>query len=151
MSPNAIPIRTTAFALNPNAIAFVPFTPCILVIPSGNIIKPESEEEYDFDSSQVLNSNDTPACPTTNILNELLIGSKNISSGPTSDVVDRDNETVNENIFKILKDLRIKNHNKFDALKTIIPGNIDVFVITETKLDASFETTGFMINGFCQP
>ena len=64
-----------------------------------------------------------------------------------------------------MKDLRIKNHNriivanlninsipnKFDALKTIIPGNIDIFVITETKLDASFETTEFMINGFCQP
>ena len=53
--------------------------------------------------------------------------------------------------------MRIKNHNriivanlninsirnKFDALKTIIPGNIDIFVITETKLDASFETTEF--------
>ena len=118
-----------------------------------------------YDSSQVLNSNDTPACPTNNTLNELLIGSKNISSGPTSDVVDRDSETVNDNIFKILKDLKIKNHNriivanlninsirnKFDALKTIIPGNIDIFVITETKLDASFETTEFMVNGFYQP
>ena len=62
----------------------------------------------------------------------------------------------------ILKDLRVKNHNsiivgnlninsipnKFDALKTIIPGNIDIFVITEAKLDGTFETVKFCMDGY---
>ena len=62
----------------------------------------------------------------------------------------------------ILKDLRVKNTNrivigsldiipnKFDALKLIIPGNIDIFVLTETKLD-TFPTVQFCINGFSTP
>ena len=67
--------------------------------------------------------------------------------------------------MNILKDLRLKSQNrviirnlninsipnKFDALKTIIPGNIDILVITETKLDASFETAQFLIEGFSEP
>ena len=85
------------------------------------------------------------------------------------------NQNVNDNIFHknsraddichILRDLRVKNHNKiiisnlninsisnkFDALKTIIPGNIDIFVVTETKLDASFETSQFCMEGFNEP
>ena len=83
------------------------------------------------------------------------------------------NENVNENIlhkypddiWHILGDLRVKNNNKiiignlninsicnkFDALKTFIPGNIDIFVVTETKLDASFETGQFCIEGFNKP
>ena len=65
----------------------------------------------------------------------------------------------------ILKNLIIKNHNKIiignhninsirnkiDALKTIIPGNIDILVITETKLDATFKTSQFCIEGFNEP
>ena len=89
-----------------------------------------------------------------------------------SDVV-YNNENVNRNfpheksddVWHFLRDLRIKNTNrivigslninsipnKFDALKTIIPGNIDIFVLTETKLDESFQTAQFCIEGFSTP
>ena len=70
-----------------------------------------------------------------------------------------------DDVLTILKDLRVKNHNriivgnlninsipnKFDALKTILPGNIDIFVVTETKLDSTFETVQFCIHGFNEP
>ena len=41
--------------------------------------------------------------------------------------------------------------NKFDELKMVISGNIDVLVLTETKLDDSFPTGQFCIEGFSTP
>ena len=100
------------------------------------------------------------------------IEKNDISSGNNSGE-DVENENLNlfqkdpqqDDVLSILKDLRVKNHNriiignlninsipnKLDALKTIIPGNIDIFVITETKLDSSFETGQFYIEGFNEP
>ena len=40
--------------------------------------------------------------------------------------------------------------NKVDALKAIISGKIDVLVITESKLDHTFHTNQFLIDGFPQ-
>ena len=65
----------------------------------------------------------------------------------------------------IFKNLRFKNINrliignlninsisgKFDQLKTIIQGKIDMLVITETKLDASFPKSQFLIEWYSQP
>ena len=72
---------------------------------------------------------------------------------------------MSNDAWHILKDLRVKNTNrivigslninsipnKFDALKLIIPSNIDIFVLTETKLDASLPPAQFCINGFSTP
>ena len=41
--------------------------------------------------------------------------------------------------------------NKFDALKTIIKGKIDILVITESKLDDIFPENQFLIDGFLSP
>jgi exonuclease III len=41
--------------------------------------------------------------------------------------------------------------NKFEHLKILIIGNIDILVITETKLDDTFSETSFMIEGFSKP
>ena len=41
--------------------------------------------------------------------------------------------------------------NKFDALKTIIRGKIDILVITEFKLDDTFPENQFLIGGFSSP
>ena len=68
-------------------------------------------------------------------------------------------------VFKILKDVRIKNlnrivlahlninslRNKFDLLIDQIKGNVDVLVISETKLDDSFPTGQFKILGYASP
>ena len=40
---------------------------------------------------------------------------------------------------------------KFDEIKSLVSGKIDVFVINETKLDSSFPTEQFSIPGFSLP
>ena len=64
-----------------------------------------------------------------------------------------------------LKALRLKNvnkliithlninslRNKFEFLISLIEDNIDVLMISETKLDESFPTSQFMINGLRAP
>ena len=52
----------------------------------------------------------------------------------------------------ILGHLNINSiRNKFEALKFIIDNNIDIFLISETKLDDSFPTAQFLIKGFSAP
>ena len=41
--------------------------------------------------------------------------------------------------------------NKFEFLNSLIKDNIDILMISETKLDQSFPTNQFMINGFSAP
>ena len=41
--------------------------------------------------------------------------------------------------------------NKFEFLISLIKDNIDVLMISETKLDQSFPTNQLMINGFSIP
>ena len=45
------------------------------------------------------------------------------------------------------------NHiaNKLDAMKTIIPGNVDIMIFSETKLDCSYPTSQLLIHGFSKP
>ena len=64
-----------------------------------------------------------------------------------------------------LKTLRLKNfnklitahlninslRNKFEFLISLIKDNTDFLMISETKLDQSFPTNQFMINGFSIP
>ena len=40
---------------------------------------------------------------------------------------------------------------KIDELKSLITGNIDILVVTETKLDDSFPNAQFFIDGFSAP
>ena len=65
----------------------------------------------------------------------------------------------------ILKEIRVKNVNrviigtininylapKFDQLKEVIGKNIDILTIQETKLDSSFPTQQFLLDGYSQP
>ena len=41
--------------------------------------------------------------------------------------------------------------NKFEFLISLIKDNRDILMISETKLDPSFPTNQFMINGFSAP
>ena len=41
--------------------------------------------------------------------------------------------------------------NKFDLLKKIVAEDIDILMITETKLDDSFPGSQFLIQGFFRP
>ena len=41
--------------------------------------------------------------------------------------------------------------NKFTDLKTIINGNVDIVSVAETKLDASFPSPQFTLEGYVTP
>ena len=70
-----------------------------------------------------------------------------------------------DEVFGNLRNLRIKNigrvivatininsiRNKFEQLKYIIKDNIDILIITETKIDESFPEGQFIIEGFIKP
>ena len=67
--------------------------------------------------------------------------------------------------IKSFKDIRQKNfgktaighlninsiRKKFDSLMEIITGNIDILMISETKLDGSFPKGQFLIKEFIEP
>ena len=72
------------------------------------------------------------------------------------------NENTEKDANSVLKGIRIKNinrliigtlninslANKFEQLKEIIGTYLDVFIVVETKLDASFPTAQFSIAGY---
>ena len=41
--------------------------------------------------------------------------------------------------------------NKFDQLKLFIQGEVDIFIVTETKMDLNFPTSQFMIDRYKKP
>ena len=71
----------------------------------------------------------------------------------------------NPNLLSGLRNFKIKNfnrlviahlninsiRNKFESLTNIIQGNIDILVLTETKIDDSFPFQQFIISGFAAP
>ena len=77
---------------------------------------------------------------------------------------DVENTNNSSNLSDSLKNLKIKNsnrlvfgnlniniiNNKFEQLKRVIKNNVDVLVVTETKLDSSFPFDQFSIDGFAR-
>ena len=73
-------------------------------------------------------------------------------------------ENILYNLSSSLKALKTKNskrlvfgnlntnaiNNQFESLKYIIKNNIDVLIVTETKLDSSFPRGQFSIDGFAK-
>ena len=102
-------------------------------------------------------------------LTENFISDSNKLSGDQKEELygSRTFKTVNDHCDtpSILNELRLKNvnklvighlninslPNKFDQLKSIIGKNIDISVITETKIDSGFPSSQFMIEGFSVP
>ena len=41
--------------------------------------------------------------------------------------------------------------NKFDQLKLFVQGKVDILIVTENKLDSTFPTSQFVINGYSEP
>ena len=76
-------------------------------------------------------------------------------------------DSLNEDIspYNVLKNIRVSNinrlvighlninslRNKFEALKSIVSGNLDILVITESKLDESFPVGQFLMQGYSPP
>ena len=84
------------------------------------------------------------------------------SSSISSSISD---DFTQDNVIDVLREIRIKNINrliigtlninslapKFEQLKVIIGNYLDVLVIVETKLDPSFPTEQFLIDGYGKP
>ena len=75
------------------------------------------------------------------------------------------NVTQANDCIRVLKALRSNNSNKLifshvniysirnkcEFLSTQVKGNIDVLMVSETKIDDSFPVGNFVIDGFCTP
>ena len=84
---------------------------------------------------------------------------------PIPSMHDSSDFNVNSDPFKTLKRIRVSNvnrliighlninslRNKFEALKLIVKGNLDILIITESKLDETFPVNQFIIEGFSPP
>ena len=102
---------------------------------------------------------------TLNICNTTFVSNGNTESGIDIAKNDFKNSSCKENNINILKDIKIRNYNKviigtlninslpgkFDQVKTIIQDNIDIFFLIESKLDSSFPTSQFSIEGYSEP
>ena len=58
-------------------------------------------------------------------------------------------QNINRLIFGNLNINSIKS--KFDQMKLILQGKVDILTITETKLDASFSSNQFLMDGYTKP
>ena len=92
--------------------------------------------------------------PIVDTLNMLGAGeiefAQNISQFPIADTL----KTIKRNNNKCLTiaHLNINSlRNKFVELTKIVKGNIDVILISETKLDSSFPSSQFLIEGYTSP
>ena len=95
----------------------------------------------------------------------MLSKNQNIINGCLTEDVNVENTNNSSNLSDSLKNLKIKNSNRFvfgnlnintinntfEQLKHIIKNNVDVLVVTETKLDSSFPFGQFSIDGFARP
>ena len=122
--------------LNPNAPVF---NRVVENIP--NINDDSRLEEYSRNSElSSLNS-------SSNSIN--LDGSKSEEPGPFNTLKNIRVSNVNR---LIIGQLNINSlRNKFESLKFITVGNIDILVITESKLDHSFLMTQFLMDGYSPP
>ena len=53
--------------------------------------------------------------------------------------------------LKLFRKDKFDKLNKFDCLSEQVKGNIDILLISETKIDDSFPVGQFIIDGFSSP
>ena len=84
---------------------------------------------------------------------------------PSARRVIPNNDSFVDEPFFVMKKLRPNNVNriivghfninslryKFEELKDIVKSNVDIIILSETKIDDSFPTNEFLINGFSVP
>ena len=86
----------------------------------------------------------------------------NVSTIEFSDVLECQNEDDPKSILRLLKtknaDRPVIAHlninsiaSKFDVLQEIIKDNLDLLMVSETKIDDTFPTEQFMIEGYSKP
>ena len=122
--------------LNPNAETFFPQMPARACGPTSPLIYENSDSDSDNDMEKT-NSN----C-SEHVVNESEIG-----------VLDQLRTIKIKNPKKvILGHLNINSiPNKFEGIMGIVKNQLDVFLISETKIDDSFPDAQFYYNGYSKP
>ena len=83
----------------------------------------------------------------------------------SENTVKHPNIKISHDPYSILKDIRLKNvnriiigylninsvRNKFEMVSDLIRGSIDIFLISETKIDSTFPTSQFKVYGYSLP
>ena len=99
---------------------------------------------------------------SSNTENEIDYNTSGKSENPLSDPIIIDENTSN---FRGINDLRNRNpfrviighininsiRNKFEPLVSFINNNLDILMISETKIDDTFPDSQFLIKGFSVP
>ena len=104
------------------------------------------------------------------MIGEVTLNNNSCQNNDSNDCIEGDNvlnkSNGNQNqLSENLKAYRISNigkiiiatlninslRNKFEELKMVMSGNIDILIITETKLDKSFPTGQFLMEGYSTP
>ena len=99
--------------------------------------------------------------------NDTLMETLSLNSSMTTPYLDEsdNDDPVQKNDLSILKNIRISNinrlvigqlninsiRNKFQTLKATMSGNLDILVITESKIDESFPIAQFIMEGYSPP
>lgn len=158
--------------LNPNAVPFRPILRKPIMIndnldPCATVCRPRlgNKTYTTVKQTHTLNPNanifKSKFC--VNIVNDTGdLHNSEVTSNMNDDIPNQDNV---DNIYSVLNTLRVKNTHKiiiaqlninslrykYDALADIITNNIDILCINETKLDDSFPSNNFKMNGFSLP
>ena len=135
---------------------------------------------YDYESTLNLPDIDDNVYPSPHILstpaismssnyniNDTLVDTSSLNASMTTPYLDEsdNDDSAQMKDLSILKNIRISNinrlvigqlninsiRNKFQALKAIMSGNLDILVITESKIDDSFPIVQFIMEGYSPP
>ena len=133
--------------------------------------KEEEKNLQNFSNVGIENRHSSP-----NIYNDALINIQNpllddnnselsFSQISTDDQIHLDLNNRSEVPLSVLNDLKRSNfdrliighlnvnslRNKFEALKNVVTNKVDILLVSETKLDETFPTNQFFIEGYSQP
>ena len=92
------------------------------------------------------------------------VSNSSVNKSTNSSHIDSSRPNDTDQIWE-LKKIRLKNPNnvvlgnlninfisrKFEQLKYLISNHVDILVLTETKLNKTFATSSFLIDGFSSP
>ena len=153
--------------LNPEADIFVPLMPYKVlakVFDSGHIGNEIISNEFNSDilSGDICN-NSYNICETS-LLSDGTDSSIIINSECTTPIIDNVNTSSDHELYTlenlknsnpgklVLGHLNINSiRNKFGALSDLIVDKVDMFLVSETKIDESFPTQQFTMPGYSPP
>ena len=116
-------------------------------------------------SKNVLNPCTMVFAPTYISLSDIETDTEVSMISPNNENIPSIEESNESSPYAILKDIRVKNtnriifahlninsiRNKFEMISDLVNGRIDILLISETKIDATFPTSQFEIPGFSSP